>query len=288
MQITNQINKRKQQFIVSGLYLVSTPIGNMEDITLRALNILKKSDIILCEDTRRSGRLLSYYEIKSNLISYHKFNEKKISNQIINSIKKNKIVSLISDSGTPTISDPGLILINKCVEEKINIYPIPGPSAVTTAMSVSGFGNQYLFYGFLSKKESELNKILNNLCNQKYAIIFFIPALKINFFLTKFKRYFFGRKILIAKELTKIHEHLIRGDIETINSFSKGLKGELTVVLSEKIEEKKYKKEINESVKMEVKKMLKKYSHKDVTEFISKKENLPKKLVYNFCLELKK
>ena len=155
MQITNQINKRKQQFIVSGLYLVSTPIGNMEDITLRALNILKKSDIILCEDTRRSGRLLSYYEIKSNLISYHKFNEKKISNQIINSIKKNKIVSLISDSGTPTISDPGLILINKCVEEKINIYPIPGPSAVTTAMSVSGFGNQYLFYGFLSKKESE-------------------------------------------------------------------------------------------------------------------------------------
>ena len=220
MQITNQINKRKQQFIVSGLYLVSTPIGNMEDITLRALNILKKSDIILCEDTRRSGRLLSYYEIKSNLISYHKFNEKKISNQIINSIKKNKIVSLISDSGTPTISDPGLILINKCVEEKINIYPIPGPSAVTTAMSVSGFGNQYLFYGFLTKKENELEKILKNLSNIDFSLVFFIPASKINYYIDKFKKHFLDRRLLVAREMTKIHEEFTRNSVELIKNFS--------------------------------------------------------------------
>ena len=144
---------KKQQTINSGLYLVSTPIGNMEDITLRALNILKKSDIILCEDTRRSGILLSNFQIKNKLISYHKFNEKKLSETVVDAIKKNKIISLISDAGTPTISDPGMILVNKCIEENLSVHPIPGSSAVTSAISVSGFNNHYLFYGFLSKKE---------------------------------------------------------------------------------------------------------------------------------------
>ena len=147
------MDKNKEQIIAPGLYLVSTPIGNMEDITLRALNILKKSDIILCEDTRRSGKLLSYFQIKNKLLPYHKFIEKKITNKIIESIKENKVVSLISDAGTPTISDPGAILINKCVEENLSIYPIPGPSAVTSAVSVSGFSDKYLFYGFLTKKK---------------------------------------------------------------------------------------------------------------------------------------
>ena len=281
------MDKNKQQIISSGLYLVSTPIGNMEDITFRALNILKRSNIILCEDTRRSGKLLSYYEIKNKLVTYHKFNERKISNKIVNTIKKNKIVSLISDAGTPTISDPGLVLINRCIDEKLNVYPIPGPSAVTSAMSISGFGDKYLFYGFLTKKENELDKTLNNLCNLDYTIVFFIPATKINFFLERFKKYFIDRKILIAKEMTKIHEHLIREKVESIKFFSENMKGELTVVLSSKIEEKNYKKEINESVRIEIKKMLQKYSHKDVVEFISKKENLQKKIVYDFCLKMK-
>ena len=288
MQFTNQINKNKQQTISPGLYLVSTPIGNMEDITFRALNILKKSNIILCEDTRRSGKLLSYFQIKNKLIPYHKFNEKKISTKVIDAIKKNKVISLISDAGTPTISDPGIVLVNKCIDEKLSVHPIPGPSAVTSAMSVSGFGNQYLFYGFLTKKENELDKILNNLCNLDYAIVFFVPASKINFFILRFKKYFVNRKILIAKEMTKIHEHLIREKIESIRTFSESIKGELTVVLSSKINTKNYKREINESVKVEIKKMLKKYSHKDVVEFICKKENLPKKLIYDFCLKLKK
>ena len=288
MQFWHQMDKNKQQTIRPGLYLVSTPIGNLEDITFRALNVLKKSHIILCEDTRRSGKLLSYYAIKNKLVSYHKFNEKKTSGRIIDSIKKNKIISLISDAGTPTISDPGLIIVNKCIKEKLNVYPIPGPSAVTSAMSVSGFNDQYLFYGFLSKKENELDKILNNLNNLNYPIVFFIPAMKINFFLEKFKKYFFNRKILIAKEMTKIHEHLIREKVESIKPFSENFKGELTVILSDKIEKKNYQKKINESVKIEIKKMLKKYSHKDVVEFISKKENLPKKIIYNYCLKLKK
>ena len=281
------MDKNKQQTVSSGLYLVSTPIGNMEDITFRALNILRKSNVILCEDTRRSGKLLSYYKIKNKLVPYHKFNEQKISSKIIDYIKSNKIVSLISDSGTPTISDPGLILINKCINEKLSIHPIPGPSSVISAMSVSGFGDRYLFYGFLSKKENELNKTLNNLCDLDYAIIFFIPGSKINFFLTKFKKYFLDRSILIAKEMTKIHEQLIRKKVESIKFFSENMKGELTVVLSNKIKEKNYKKDISESVKVEIKKMLKKYSHKDVVEFISKKENLQKKIVYDFCLKTK-
>ena len=282
------MDKNKKQIINSGLYLVSTPIGNMEDITLRALNVLKESDIILCEDTRRSGKLLSHLQIESTLWSYHKFNEKKVSKNIIESIKKNKIVSLISDAGTPTISDPGMILINKCIKENLNVCPIPGPSAVTSAVSVSGFSDQYLFYGFLTKKENELENVLKSLCNLDYSIVFFIPASKINFYISQFKTYFFDRKIVIAKEMTKIYEEFIRGKVESINKLSENLKGELTIVISQKIKKKNIKKEISESVKIEVKKMLKKYSHKDVVEFISKKENLPKKLIYNFCLKLKK
>ena len=282
------MDKNKKQIINSGLYLVSTPIGNMEDITLRAINILKESDIILCEDTRRSGKLLSHLQIKSTLWSYHKFNEKKVSKNIIESIRKNKIISLISDAGTPTISDPGMILINKCIKENLNVYPVPGPSAVTSAVSVSGFGDKYIFYGFLSKKKNELNNELKNLHDLNYTIIFFIPSSKINFYISQFKKYFLDRKIIIAREMTKIHEDFIRGKVETIKSLPENLKGELTVVLSEKIKEKNIKREIDESVKVEIKKMLKKYSHKDVVEFISKKEDLQKKIVYNFCLSLKK
>jgi len=282
------MDKNKQQTISSGLYLVSTPIGNMEDITLRALNVLKKSDIILCEDTRRSGKLLTHFQIKNKLQAYHKFNEKKISDKIIDAIKKNKIVSLISDAGTPTISDPGMILVNKCVDENLKIHPIPGPSAVTSAVSISGFSDQYLFYGFLTKKENELENMLNKLCNLDYSIVFFIPGLKINFYISKFKKYFFDREIVIAREMTKIHEDFLRDKITSIKMLPENLKGELTVVISEKIKEKKIKKEISESVKIEIKKMLKKYTHKDVVAFISQKENLQKKLVYDFCLKLKK
>tara|TARA_B100000686_G_C16653873_1_gene897045 strand:- start:410 stop:1258 length:849 start_codon:yes stop_codon:yes gene_type:complete len=282
------MDKSRQQTINAGLYLVSTPIGNMEDITYRAINILKKSHIILCEDTRRSWKLLSYFDIKNKLLPYHKFNEIKVSNKVVNFIKKNKIVSLISDAGTPAISDPGIVLVNKCIEASLSVYPIPGSSSVTSAVSVSGFKDKYLFYGFLTKKEKELDYILKSLCVFDYSIVFFIPSSKINFYLSKFKKYFLDRKIMIAKEMTKIHEEFIRDKVETINNISQSLKGELTVVLSEKIIKKNVKIEIDESVKIEVKKMLTRYSHKDVVDFISKKENLPKKVIYKYCLELKK
>ena len=282
------MDKNKHQTINSGLYLVSTPIGNMEDITYRALNILKRSDIILCEDTRRSGKLLSYFKIKNKLLPYHKFNEKKVSGEIVTAIKNNQIISLISDAGTPAISDPGMILINRCIDANIDVHPVPGPSAVTSAVSVSGFSDKYLFYGFLAKKEQELENILKSLCNIDYSIVFFVPAIKINFYLLKFKKYFLNRKLLIAKEMTKIHEEFIRRNVESDHILVNNIKGELTIVLSEKIINKKIKKKLNESVKIEINKMLFKYSHKDVVEFFSKKENLPKKLVYDYCLKLKK
>jgi len=281
------MDKNKQQTITAGLYLVSTPIGNMEDITFRALNTLKKSDIILCEDTRRSGKLLSHFKIKNKLLSYHKFNEKKISDKVVDSIRNNKIVSLIADAGTPAISDPGMILVNKCIEQNLKVYPIPGSSAVTAAVSVSGFANQYLFYGFLSKKENEIDKALSHLSDLNYSIVFFIPVSKIDFYINKFKTYFIDRKILIAKEMTKIYENFIRSKISSLNFSKQNHKGEFTVVISEKIKNEIVEKKISESVKIEIKKMIKKYSHKDVVEFMSKKENLPKKLVYDFCLKLK-
>ena len=282
------MDKNKQQTLGSGLYIVSTPIGNIEDITIRSLNVLKRSDIILCEDTRRSLKLMNYFNIKKKLIPYHKFNEKKVSNKIVDVLKKNKIVSLISDAGTPTISDPGIILVNICIAENLNVYPIPGTSAVTAAVSASGFDDQYLFYGFLPKKEGALQNTLIKLQNLDYSIVFFIPASKINFYITEFKKYFFDRKIVIAKEMTKIYEEFIRDNIVTIQNLQKNLKGEITVVLSKKIKEKKNKKEINESVKIEIKKMLEKHSHKDVVNFFSKRENIPKKIIYNYCLKLKK
>ena len=141
-----------------GLYIVSTPIGNLTDITVRAIEVLNKSEYILCEDTRISKKLLDKYNIKSKLISNHKFNEKKNIEKIIEILKSNEIVSLISDAGTPTISDPGKIIINECIKKKINIYPIPGPSAVTAALSVSGFSEKYFFYGFFPEKKKRFIK----------------------------------------------------------------------------------------------------------------------------------
>ena len=147
-------SKFENKQIKKGLYIIPTPIGNLGDITYRAIEILKKSDFILCEDTRISRKLMEKFGVKSKLLSNHKFNEKKNLSQIINHLRNDKIVSLISDAGTPGISDPGAILIRQCVEERIDIYPLPGPSAVSTAVSISGFSEKYFFYGFFPNKKN--------------------------------------------------------------------------------------------------------------------------------------
>ena len=146
--------------VKSGLYIIATPIGNLEDITLRAIKVLKKSDYILCEDTRISKKLLDRFEINSKLISNHKFNEKKNLAKIIEILKSEKIVSLISDAGTPTISDPGNILIKNCIDNNLDVFSIPGASAVSSAVSISGFTDSYYFHGFLPEKKHKLKKIL--------------------------------------------------------------------------------------------------------------------------------
>ena len=266
------------------LYIVSTPIGNLDDLTLRAEKVLKNSDIILCEDTRHSVKLLNHFKIKKKLISYHKFNERKQLINIIKHINQGKILSLISDAGTPMLSDPGRILLNECIKRNIGIVPIPGVSSITTALSVSGFSDQFLFLGFLPKKESEINKILTSLKNISYSLVFFVPGKKINNYLLKFKEYFPERKILIAKELTKIHENLIRGDINNLKINKTSMKGEVTVVISDhKFTEKTDKNEIINKAK----KYLKKYSLKDTVELILQTGKFKKKEIYEICLSLK-
>ena len=268
------------------LYIVSTPIGNLDDITLRAIQVLKSSDIILCEDTRHSLKLLNHLNIKKKLISYHKFNEKKQIPNIIEYINQGKILSLISDAGTPMLSDPGKHLLNECLKNKIKITPIPGVSSVTASISVAGFEDKFLFYGFLPKRDKELEKVLTKLSNLNYSQVFFIPALKINFYLNKFKIFFNDRKIMIAKEVTKMHEFFYRGDVQNISIFKKPLKGELTVVISEK--NLKINKVDNvDLIINKTKKYLKKYSLKDTVELISNLEDINKKKVYNICLKIK-
>ena len=269
----------------NSLYIVSTPIGNLEDITLRGINTLKKSDIILCEDTRRSLKLLNHLKIKKKLISYHKFNESKKFVYIIEYIKQGKILSLISDAGTPLLSDPGRLLINECLKQNIKVVPIPGTSSITTAMSVAGFRDQFIFYGFLPKSEIELEKTLRILSDYNFTLIFFVPAIKINFYIKKFKIFFSGRRLMIGREMTKIHETFYRDEVDNIEFFKSPIKGELTVIVSEK---KTTKKQIDrEKIINKAKKYLKKYSLKDTVDLILQTEKVNKKEVYQLCLKLK-
>ena len=269
----------------SGLYIVSTPIGNLDDITLRSLEVFKKSDIILCEDTRRSLKLLNHYKIKKKLISYHKFNEHKKLQNIIEYLNEGKILSLISDAGTPVLSDPGLLLIKKCIEKGINIFPMPGPSAITTAVSVSGFEDKFLFYGFLPKTENDLLKTINKLKDIDFSLVFFIPGIKINFYLKFFKENFLDRDILIAREISKMHETFYREKISEIKLFKTEPKGELTVVLSKIYINNKLL--TNAEIVKQANNYLKKYSMKDVVELIAKKEKISKKKIYDICLKIK-
>tara|TARA_B100000586_G_scaffold126102_1_gene91090 strand:+ start:1626 stop:2474 length:849 start_codon:yes stop_codon:yes gene_type:complete len=268
-----------------GLYIVSTPIGNLSDITIRAINILENSDYILCEDTRISKKLLERYKIKSKLISNHKFNEIKNLNKIIEILKSEKIVSLVSDAGTPTISDPGRIIINECIKNKINVYPIPGPSAVSTAVSISGFSEKYFFYGFFPNKKKDLNDDLKSLSGIKGSIVFFISPNKINDSIEYLRTFFSGRKILIGREMTKFFEEYIRADINDLKPFLKIPKGELTLVISENINNQIT---LNDADKKKIKKMIKNLSIKDIVNLITKSKKISKKEVYNYCLSIKK
>jgi len=270
-----------------GLYIVPTPIGNLGDISLRAINILKESDFILCEDTRVSAKLLDKFEIKSRLISNHKFNEKKNLSKVIKSLKDNQIVSLISDAGTPGISDPGAILVKECVKEKIDVIPLPGASAVNTAMSISGFSEKYFFYGFFPIKLKDIQNDLKLLSNLNSCIVFFISAKKLNKAISFIKAHFIDREILICREMTKFYEQYLRYKVSEINDFKENLKGELTVVISERKNIKKSSLFLSESDKKSIKKMINKLSIKEITNLISQNNDISKKEIYKYCLKIK-
>ena len=283
----NLQSKNNKSNLRTGLYLVSTPIGNMADISYRAISVLKNSDLILCEDTRVSKKLISKYNINSNLISYHKFNEKKSIEKILIELRSNKIISLISDAGTPTISDPGKVLVQACIKENINIVPVPGSSAVTVALSISGFSEKYFFYGFFPEKKSEIKENFSDLSNLNCSIVFFISAKKLNRNLNVIKEFFSERNIVICKEITKYYEEFFRSKVSDLKAF-KNLKGEITIVISELNNKKKASNNLNESDKKKIGMLIKKLSTKEIVNLLNYEKNISKKEIYNYCLSLKK
>ena len=270
-----------------GLYCVATPIGNMGDISFRAIKILQESDLILCEDTRVSKKILQKFEINKRLISNHKFNENKNLEKVIEILKNNKIVSLVSDAGTPAVSDPGKILIKECIKNKINIFPIPGASAVSSAISISGFSDNFYFCGFLPEKQTQVKKLFKNLSLLDSSIIFFVSPNKLDKRIIDIKEFFLDRNIVICREITKYHEEYIRTSVKELSNINFSRKGEITVVISEVNKSRLSFKELQESDKKKINKLINKMSIKDIVKKVSQDREIPKKLIYSYCLSLK-
>ena len=279
---------KKKNKLKPGLYVVSTPIGNLRDISLRCLDILRDSDTILCEDTRVAQKILNKYDIKAKLISNHKFNEKRNLSKIVEILKKNKSVSIISDAGTPSISDPGNLIVLECIKNSIDIFPIPGPSAVTSAVSVSGFSEKYYFYGFFPEKEKNIKNDLEELSKIDSSIVFFISPNKINKIIVHLKKYFAGRKILICREMTKVYEEYTRYEIDELENYESTLKGEITIVVSGKKKTENRSNNLEESDKKKIRSMINKNSVKDIVNMFHKEKNISKKKIYDFCIKAKK
>jgi 16S rRNA (cytidine1402-2'-O)-methyltransferase len=231
---------------MSRLYVVATPIGNLGDITLRALNTLREVDLILCEDTRRTRKLLSHFEIKKPLLSYHDFNEEKRTPEVLEKLKDGQSIALVTDAGTPLISDPGFALVRECIRQKVDVIPIPGPSAVMAALSVSGLPvNKFIFLGFLPKSRTKREETLKNLyqyfksLKQNYSLVFFESPKRLLESLELVRAVFGNARVAVCFELTKIHEKTYRGGVAEVIKMLKGEvkeeklpKGEVTVVIS--------------------------------------------------------
>lgn len=220
------------------LYIVPTPIGNMEDITLRALRILKEADIILAEDTRTTNILLKHYNIQNKLMSNHLYNEIKVQDKAINYLKEGKTIALVSDAGTPIISDPGYVLVNRVVQEGYNVICLPGPTALIPAVVTSTLaGGPFTFYGFLNSKQSKRIKELENLKNNKYPIIFYESPHRIKTTLKNMLEVLGDRHISLSREISKKYEEIIRDNISKIIKLTDNIKGEIVIVVSGNNEE---------------------------------------------------
>ena len=218
------------------LYVVATPIGNMEDITIRALKTLGEVDQIAAEDTRKTRRLLSKHNIKSSLISYHEHNEAERTPQLIASLNKGNSIAIVCNAGTPTISDPGYRLIEAAIESNVNVIPIPGVSAAAAALSVAGMPtDSFIFMGFLPKKKNKRLQQLSEIAGEPRTIIFFESPKRILTLLAEIKETMGNRKVVLAREMTKLHEEFIRGSITDISKSLKhrtSIKGECTLLVA--------------------------------------------------------
>ena len=217
---------------IGKLYIVATPIGNLEDITLRAIKILKEVDIIAAEDTRHTLKLLNHLEISKPLISYHRHNEEIKTENLIEHLLNGKNIALVSDAGTPGISDPGEVIVKKCIEEGITIVPIPGACAMINALICSGIDTkEFIFLGFLPLNKKLRKNKLDEINNSKKTIILYEAPHKLINTLNDLKNILGNRKVVLARELTKIHEEFIRGNINEIIEKSENLKGEMVLII---------------------------------------------------------
>ena len=273
--------------MAGNLYLVATPIGNLEDITLRAINTLKEVDLIAAEDTRHTMKLLNHLKIKKTLISYYKETEKIKSDILIEKIINGKNIALVSDAGTPAISDPGEEIIKRAIENNINIIPIPGACAFVNALICSGFSTkEFIFIGFLSKNAKDKKKKLEELKNENKTLIFYESPHKIKSTLENILEILGNRKIVLARELTKIHEEFIRGRILDILEKEQELRGEF-VIIGEGTEKKEEEKEFLNSLTLEehYKYYLNKnLDKKEIIKKIAKDRNKNKNEIYQYFI----
>lgn len=219
---------------MGNLYTIATPIGNLEDITFRAINTLKEVDIIACEDTRHTIKLLNHYDIKKPLVSYHQHSKVSKIDYLIKELKSDKNIAIVTDAGTPGISDPGQVLINKAVEKGIKVIPIPGPSAVITALSVAGVPtDSFVFLGFLPHKKGR-KTIIESFKQEKRTIVFYESPYRIEKLLGELKEVLEDRQIVVARELTKMFEEILKGTVEEVQRKLKTIKGEFVVIISAK------------------------------------------------------
>lgn len=267
------------------LYICPTPIGNLEDITIRTLNTLKSVDLIACEDTRTSLKLLNNYDIKKKLISYHKFNFEERIPKLLGLLKNGEEIALISDAGMPGISDPGCELIRSCIEENIDFLVLPGASASVTALVYSGLDNEsFTFVGFLPEKKSGRRKKLEELKNYRETLIFYEAPHRVKDMLLDLYESFGDRKISICREMTKLHEEIIRGNLSEIidNIDDLKVKGEFVIVVQKKEE---IKPEID--IKAELLKLtVEGVSKSKAVKIVSEKFDLKKNEVYKASIDL--
>lgn len=263
----------------ASLYLIPTPIGNLDDITVRALKTLETVDFILCEDTRETGKLLSKYNIKKKLVSCHEFNEDKIKSNVVDELSKGMNIGLVTDQGTPIISDPGYIIAREVIRCGYNVISLPGSTAFVPALTSSGISpSPFLFYGFLNAKNSKQKSELESLKNLKYTMIFYESVHRIKDTLKNMLEVFGDRNISINREISKIHEEICRGKISELIDLVDEMKGEFVIIVEGNSDVVDYSSmSIIDHVKVYVDDGM---SEKDAIKLVAKERNVAKSIVY--------